>query len=34
LQAKEAMHHASDILLTLFLVFLAAQISAEIAQRM
>jgi Kef-type K+ transport system membrane component KefB len=28
------MHHASDILLTLFLVFLAAQISAEIAQRM
>lgn len=28
------MHHASDILLTLFLVFIAAQIGAEIAQRL
>ncbi|MBP1473144.1 cation:proton antiporter [Frateuria sp. MAH-13] len=28
------MHHASDILLTLFLVFVAAQIGAEIAQRL
>ena len=28
------MHHASDILLTLFIVFLAAQIGSEIAQRM
>ena len=27
------MHHASDILLTLFIVFIAAQIGAEIAQR-
>lgn len=28
------MHHASDILLTLFLVFVAAQVGAEIAQRL
>src|SRR5690349_24258163 len=28
------MHHASDILLTLFVVFVAAQIGAEIAQRL
>ncbi|WP_243042529.1 cation:proton antiporter [Dyella sedimenti] len=28
------MHHASDILLTLFLVFLAAQVGGEIAQRL
>lgn len=28
------MHHASDILLTLFIVFLAAQIGSEIAQRL
>ncbi|WP_049620980.1 cation:proton antiporter [Frateuria defendens] len=28
------MHHASDILLTLFVVFLAAQIGGEIAQRL
>ena len=28
------MHHASDILLTLFLVFVAAQIGAEVAQRL
>ncbi|MEI7038220.1 cation:proton antiporter [Fulvimonas yonginensis] len=28
------MHHASDILLTLFLVFIAAQVGAEIAQRL
>jgi Kef-type K+ transport system membrane component KefB len=27
------MHHASDILLTLFIIFIAAQIGAEIAQR-
>lgn len=28
------MHHASDILLTLFIVFIAAQIGSEIAQRL
>ncbi|HET6805978.1 MAG TPA: cation:proton antiporter [Frateuria sp.] len=28
------MHHASDILLTLFLVFVAAQLGAELAQRL
>jgi Kef-type K+ transport system membrane component KefB len=28
------MHHAADILLTLFLIFLAAQVGAEIAQRL
>ncbi|RDI97426.1 cation:proton antiporter [Dyella solisilvae] len=28
------MHHASDILLTLFIVFVAAQIGSEIAQRL
>jgi len=28
------MHHASDILLTLFVIFIAAQIGAEIAQRL
>jgi Kef-type K+ transport system membrane component KefB len=28
------MHHASDILLTLFIVFIAAQIGGEIAQRL
>ena len=28
------MHHASDILLTLFIIFIAAQVGAEIAQRM
>lgn len=28
------MHHASEILLTLFLVFVAAQVGAEIAQRL
>jgi Kef-type K+ transport system membrane component KefB len=28
------MHHAADILLTLFLIFIAAQIGAEIAQRL
>ncbi|MEO9078317.1 MAG: cation:proton antiporter [Rhodanobacter sp.] len=28
------MHHASDILLTLFIIFIAAQIGAEIAQRL
>ncbi|MEO6799055.1 MAG: cation:proton antiporter [Rhodanobacter sp.] len=28
------MHHASDILLTLFLIFIAAQIGAEVAQRL
>ena len=27
------MHHAADILLTLFVIFVAAQIGAEIAQR-
>ncbi|MEO8810953.1 MAG: cation:proton antiporter [Rhodanobacter sp.] len=28
------MHHASDILLTLFIIFIAAQIGAEVAQRL
>jgi len=28
------MHHAADILLTLFIIFVAAQIGAEIAQRL
>lgn len=28
------MHHASDILFTLFIVFIAAQIGGEIAQRL
>jgi Kef-type K+ transport system membrane component KefB len=28
------MHHASDILLTLFIIFIAAQVGAEIAQRL
>jgi Kef-type K+ transport system membrane component KefB len=28
------MHHASDILLTLFIIFIAAQLGAEIAQRL
>ena len=28
------MHHAADILLTLFVIFIAAQIGAEIAQRL
>lgn len=28
------MHHAADILLTLFIIFIAAQIGAEIAQRL
>ena len=28
------MHHASDILFTLFIVFVAAQIGGEIAQRL
>ena len=28
------MHHASDLLLTLFIIFVAAQIGAEIAQRL
>jgi Kef-type K+ transport system membrane component KefB len=28
------MHHASDILLTIFIIFIAAQIGAEIAQRL
>jgi len=28
------MHHASDILLTLFIIFVAAQLGAEIAQRL
>jgi hypothetical protein len=28
------MHHASEILLTLFIVFVAAQIGGEIAQRL
>jgi len=28
------MHHASDILLTLFVIFIAAQIGAEVAQRL
>jgi len=32
--AAPAMHHASDILLTLFIVFLAAQIGSEVAQRL
>ncbi len=28
------MHHASDILLTIFIIFIAAQVGAEIAQRL
>ncbi len=28
------MHHASDILLTIFIIFVAAQIGAEVAQRL
>lgn len=28
------MHHASDILLTIFMIFIAAQVGAEIAQRL
>jgi Kef-type K+ transport system membrane component KefB len=28
------MHHASDILLTLFVIFIAAQVGAEVAQRL
>src|SRR6185437_9690683 len=28
------MHHASDILLTLYVIFIAAQIGAEVAQRL
>src|SRR5512135_1975244 len=28
------MHHAADILLTLFVIFIAAQVGAEIAQRL
>jgi Kef-type K+ transport system membrane component KefB len=28
------MHHASDILLTIFIIFIAAQIGAEVAQRL